>query len=414
VYDLANGAATDSSAPTTSFDAGYSLSDVVVGRIGYAFGVAGSDVIVMTANPWVDNVSVSPTEAETGDELTLNFTTDTDVDYDVRLGSTTGTVLAEGTAVGGVETTVTLVVDTTYEEGVNDLVVVATDSSSRQGSRSAQVTLDNPPPAPVLTTENVGFANGAAIVEFGDPVVDDLATYTVYVTTTPFEPSDFATGGPTFDGADELTPPISGDVVQAGETTLRVSPLTNDVTYYIAARAVDAGGQESPMSAAVSVTPRETTTALERSGEEGGYACSHAPLGALGLPMLLVGVLTRRRRTSALAAAAALSMVALPALAQDSEGPVEADDAVSEESVVVEEEGEPWWKLGLPEDETEAHWNVELRYGTVSMQDTNLTSGYGSTTDIFEAEYIFEEADIFEEAVWRTSSSRRTSSRRST
>ena len=108
VYDLTNGAATDSSAPTTSFDAGTTLSDVVIGRIGYAFGVAGSDVVVMTANPWVDNVAVSPSDAETGDELTLTFTTDTDVDYDVRLGSATGTVLAEGSSVGGDETTVTL------------------------------------------------------------------------------------------------------------------------------------------------------------------------------------------------------------------------------------------------------------------------------------------------------------------
>jgi hypothetical protein len=130
------------------------------------------------------------------------------------------------------------------------------------------------------------------------------------------------------------------------------------------------------------------------------------PLGALGLPLLLVGALTRRRRSTGLLAAAAFTVVALPAHAQDSEGtaaePISAGQAE-------EESGEPGRNsigsilrrasstLGLPEDETDTHWNVELRYGTVSMEDANLVSGYGSTTDIFEAEFgpqFFQVAEL--------------------
>ena len=370
VYELNGGSVVDASGPDTSFDAGVTLSDIIVGRQGYAFGTGGGDIHVMTANPWVTDVSVSPASAVLGTALTLDFVVDGDVDWDVRQGSETGAVLASGEATGSETIQVELTVDATYDEGVNDIIVVATDDAGRRGTRSAQVSVDNPPPAPALTDASVGFGNRQLTLNFGDAPVPDLATYEVYVSTTPFEPLDYETGGPPFDGTDALVTPVMVEVSASGETSATLSPLTNDVTYYIAARAIDAGGQESPMSPLVSGVPRPTFTASERNGDEGGPACSHVPLSMMVLPLALVGALTRRRRGVAAASAACALAVAAPARAE------------------------------LPQDETDAHWNVELRYGSVDLEDTGLTDTYGTNGhDIFEFEfgpqfYQFAELDI--------------------
>lgn len=360
VYDLTNGVLTESE-PAETFTTAQALSNVVVGQQGYAYGVAGGDILVMTANPWVDSVSVAPQTAITGTEAVLSFETDAAADYEVRVGTVTGTLLAEGSTVGGETVNVSFTVDDTYDEGANDILVIATDDAGRIGSRGARLVVDNPPPAPVLTDARVRFGNARLVVDFGEASVSDLATYAVYVTTTPFVPADFATGGPAFDGEGALTTPVIADVAPQGDTLVTIAPLTNGVTYYIAARATDAGGLESPMSAVVSETPRATFTASELAGEMGGSACSQLPtraLGALGLPLLLVGALTRRRRT--LAAGAVLSGVLLTTPAH----------------------------AAMPTDETEAHWNVEFRAGAVDYKEEDIIAIYGGgNRGIFALEF---------------------------
>lgn len=365
VYGLNSGTPTNSSSPEETFSTDDSISDIIVAAEGYAFANAGSAMVVYSANPWIDDVSLSTSDAVDGDEVDLSFALDGAFSWSVRIGSTSGEEIDAGSlsAAGTVELSFT--VDDRFEEGSNDIVVVGTDSAGRTGSRGASLVVDNPPPTPSL---EVGFGNSSLLVNLGEAAVSDLATYQIYVSTQPFEAADYPTGGPTFDGDDALDTPISVAVAEQGDTTATISPLTNDVTYYIAARAVDEGGQESPMSAVVPGTPRPTYSATQRSGDQGGPACSHLPLSAMGLPIFLAAALVRRRRMVAGVAAGTALLVAAPARAE------------------------------LPTDDTEAHFNVELRYGSVKLEDEGLQQTYGTNGhDIFEVEFgpqFFQVAEI--------------------
>jgi hypothetical protein len=90
---------------------------------------------------------------------------------------------------------------------------------------------------------------------------------------------------------------------------LTISPLTNDVTYYVAVRAVDAGGEEGPMSNVVSAAPTDTLTASDLAGETGGTGCATVSSSGVGAGMFawILGLTRRRRSAAGLAAAVALA-----------------------------------------------------------------------------------------------------------
>ena len=182
---------------------------------------------------------------------------------------------------------------------------------------------------------------------------EDLASYDVYVMVSEFEPADWAegsVGGPAFDGTDDLQFPIELTNVSPGdaEVSTTISPVTNEVTYYVAVRAIDDGGQESAMSNVVSVTPQPTIGAAELAGETGGYCGTRSPWGVAALG--LAGLLALGRRRGA-AAAVLLLAVAAP----------RAQAAVSED------------------EHPRAHGDFELRYGPYFPSSPELTSVYGES-----------------------------------
>ncbi|MEQ1504329.1 MAG: MYXO-CTERM sorting domain-containing protein [Myxococcota bacterium] len=351
---------------------------------GYLFGggIAGN-LHIVTARPWVypNLTTVNPSAVAGGDTVTITFQVDEDVDWVLNLGGDRhgdgGTRLDSGTAIAETTVSVDVVASDAFAEGDNALYIVATNDRDLTGHALVSVNVDNPPDPPSLTDGNLDFADEALILGFDGISDADLDHYSVYVSTTPFTPSDWETGGPAYDGATSLKTPITLASTPGAHVTKRIQPLENEVTYYVAVRAWDQGGKEGPMSAVIQGIPHRTYSASESVGDPGGSACATGPsssgsagswLGALGVGALAAG---RRRRRSgrALAAAAAVGV-----------GLGGATDASAQSN---SDEPDHWWK----QDTTAQHANFEVRYGSISLVDETLNEIYDeSGHNILQAE----------------------------
>ncbi|MFH1466263.1 MAG: MXAN_2562 family outer membrane beta-barrel protein [Pseudomonadota bacterium] len=324
------------------------IVELVVGD-GYTIGGGGAGALqVLTDRPWVETGTVSPSQAVADDTVTVTFTVDEDGEWSLYLGgdgTTSGTLLDSGSAEADVQTEASFVVDEGFEEGDNELWLLA-GSASLRGHDRTSVSVDNPPAAPYLTADGVGFGNQQLTVTFDGITDADLASYTVYCTVTEFSAEDYPTGGPQFDGEDEVEGelPVSVEGSPGEAVTVTIQPLTNDVTYYVAVRAYDKGGKESEMSNVLSATPRETVGAAGLAGEQGGYCGTNARwgLGALAL----AGLLGLRRRRLAVVAVAALAVAPSALAARDREHPRQ-------------------------------HANVELRFGPYFPSSEAMQTVYG-------------------------------------
>jgi hypothetical protein len=324
---------------------------------GYVVAGGGDGGLqVLTDRPWVEIESVDPSSAISGQEVSVSFSADMDGSWELYLASNDGDseLLNSGDCDAGESTTATFTVGDGFEEGDNALfVLVSADGAA--GRDRGIVTVDNPPSKVELNSDGVTFGDSQITVAFEGIDDADLDAYVIYVTITEFDPDDWPEtilGGPAFDGDDSVDGglPIIVSGATAGEDVSRtISPLTNEVTYYVAVRAVDAGSQESAMSNVVSVTPQPTIGAAELAGETGGYCGTRSAWGlaALGLASLLA--LGRRREASA-------ALVLLLLLAS------------------------PRAMAAVTEDEhPRANANVELRYGPLFPSSTAVTSVYGSS-----------------------------------
>ena len=300
------------------------VGDEVVDRLDYpegggavsemvavdGFVVAGTDdggLWVMTGGPWVEVSSWTPDVATDGDTLSLTFQSDRDGDYEVRVGADDdegGTLVASGEVVAGQDTTVQVEIGDDFVEGENQVRVVVDDGSGQLGHDAAVVDVDNPPSKVSLTQDGVGVGDGYLTLSFTAPSDEDLATIQVYVSTTAFTAEEWPDGGPDFDGEDELDPDDLLFEVEPDEVVeLVIAPLSNEVTYYLAARATDDGGLEGPMSTVVTGTPLETFSASELAGENGGF-CGTPGAASWALGLLGLGLAGGRRRRGASAALA--------------------------------------------------------------------------------------------------------------
>ncbi|MBT3217774.1 MAG: hypothetical protein HN348_01675 [Proteobacteria bacterium] len=358
VYEINSGVISATPSEAFSTTGTQDIKDIVIGSDGYSFGGGGQGTLfVFTANPWVDDFEVSPEDAGDGEAVTIGFTIDEDSDWKMYLGGThlgDGTYLTSGEATAGEEVIASAEVDDSWAEGNNSIYVVATDRDGNQGHGRATATVDNPPPAPSLTSDSVGFANEALDLSFDGISDADLKHYKVYVTVSEFKASDYETGGPKFDGADDLSAPFKVEAEPGDSVSVRIEPLTNDVTYYIAVRAFDDGGLEGPMSDVVTGMPRPTMTAADLAGEEGGLPCSTTPLRVSWLALLSAGLLFLRRRKSVLGPLALLFLLV----------PASADAAKKEK------------KWG---DSTKSWGDFEIRYGGITLKDDNINTVYGET-----------------------------------
>ena len=167
-------------------------------------GTDGGGLHLMTARPWVEITRSIPSNALSGDEVTITFTSDEPGRWTVRRGATTntgGTVVATGDVAVGETVSATVTVDDGFSEGENLLRVVVEDDDGQTGHDTTSVSVDNPPPKVRLTSRHVGFGDGRIVVDIDGIQDEDLSHYVVFVSSVPFSAEAYPTEGPDFEGA---------------------------------------------------------------------------------------------------------------------------------------------------------------------------------------------------------------------
>jgi hypothetical protein len=261
---------------------------------------SGGSIHIIAGFAFVEALAVSPDSVGEDEDFDVTFTLSEDADWDLRIDSglteSAGTSLATGSATAGTETTVTLGSRALTAEGSNRLFLFV-DNGGGIGLDSVVVTLDGPPGA--LTGVSAGVADSRLDLVWTAGPEADIADFEVFVSDAPFTAGDL----PTFqvaqsDGSVDTYPRD----FEAGEPSTaqqaQIPGLTNGVTYYLAVRAVDAGGQIGPLSGVVGGQPAGTCSAAECAGDTHGCTCSEVSTTGAGLVTLLLGPLVWRRRSS--------------------------------------------------------------------------------------------------------------------
>jgi hypothetical protein len=320
---------------------------------GYAFGATSDgNVLVLTDKPWVEIDEDALASFTDKDSVSISFTSDMAGTYTLeRIDADSVKSLATGDVEAGVATTAEFEADgDDWIEGDNKVVVTVAAGTSAVGSDAAIVHYNTRPHA---VDPTVTGGDGRLVVKF-DEKDDDIDFYDIYISTTPFTADDFATGGPGYEGPDDVTSPIEVDAPDGDSVKKTLSDLTNGQTYYVAVRSTDLDGLESPMSDVQTAMAEYTTRYTERAGIEPGFCGFSGRLPGL-LGVALAGVALARRRAKAAAIVAGALVVAAPAQARE--------------------------KV----DRTQ---NVQVRYGRFTLTDDSLGDAFTDAgSNILWAEY---------------------------
>ena len=338
LFSYANGAVGDEALQALDVPGAVGLG--VVGDYLVAVGNEGT-LSVLTDRPWVEVEADQVAALEVGELVTLQIASDSAGDFEVVLD---GDTLAEGTLDDDRSASVQIEVADDWAEGPNRVYVEVQDGSA-VGSDAVDLVIDNPPSQVSLDDGDVGFGHEKILLDFSGISDEDLARYTVYLTTVPWEREDYATGGPAYEGTDDASVgPVDVEADPGEDVYLVIEGLTNGTTYYVGVRATDEGGQEGPMSRVIEAQPQETVGAAGLSGETGGFCGAAGTASGWLAGLAALGVVARRRSVVLFAA---VGLVApLSAQAED-DGP----------------------KQG----------NAEIRVGSLSLADTdgNFEAVYG-------------------------------------
>jgi len=260
--------------------------------------VSGTDdgaVLVVGNGPWVEAEIPTPAVLEDETDFTVSFNSTQDGTFEMLLHATTnddGTVLASGTVNADETTQQALSATEDFFEGENTIRIVVT-SEDGVGHDSFELSIDTPPTTPTLTQTEVGFGDEQILIS-GTAISDsDVSYYQVYLSTSQFQPSDYAEDGPVWDVEDSSALRI--DVTSNEVYEWSLGNLTNDQEYFVSIRAFDEGGKFSALSTVQSVTPRDTFSASQLAGEEGGFCGLNTPLDWVVLLCSSL-ILTLRRR----------------------------------------------------------------------------------------------------------------------
>jgi hypothetical protein len=319
----------------------------------YLFAATSAgEVLVFTELPWVEIVNPPTASYITGDQVSLQVTSDLAGDWTARLGAVDGEVLASGELSADEAVDVTFTVGDDWEEG-DQRVFIVVDSSGLVGRAAFDVPVDNPPVAPDIS--EVGFGDGKIIVSFAGDAPADFARYDIYLTTTAFVAADYSEGGPAYSGPDDgISSPIALTIDDPAEPVeIEITGLTNGQTYYVGVRAVDASDTEGPMSDIYEVTPAETFGAADLAGEKGGFCATTPHAAGLGLGLIALLATRRRRREAGLLAALGLALSPVAQAAEPVKGHRDADG-----------------ELVLDR-------SMQLSVSSLGLADTNIQSVYG-------------------------------------
>ena len=261
--------------------------------------VAGTEdgaILVVGSGPWVEVNDEEPVVLEDETEFSFSFTSSLAGEYAVLLHATNnddGIEIASGTVVADETATIDLTATDDFLEGENALRVVVTTSEG-SGHDTFTMTIDTPPSIPTLTPQEVGYGDEQILLS-GTAISDsDVSHYQVYLSTEEFSPTDYEEGGPTLEAgnSDDLMITVSPN--QSYDWS--IGGLQNDQIYYIALRAFDDGGKFSGLSDVQSVIPKDTYSASQLTGEEGGYCGLPSPLDWALLSMSVLFLSFRRRQ----------------------------------------------------------------------------------------------------------------------
>ena len=259
--------------------------------------------------------------------------------------------MASGDVVAEESLTIELSITETLARGKTLYLEVA-DDNGLVGHDGTSISVDNPPGQVGLDGDSIGFGDQQLTLSFDGLDDEDLDHYMVYISASPFESSDYMSGGPSFEGDDAIEAPLSVAATPGDAVILTVAPLTNGQTYYLSVRAVDTGGLEGEMSAVVSGTPQPTAGVADLTGEPGGWCGS--PIQPAALLASLAGLLLISRRRRGRAWMMVGLFLGLPGKA----------DAGKRS------------KVRVPEDR---RGSVEVRYGPIWLDDLTLQAVFGST-----------------------------------
>lgn len=349
-YAMTNNAFDDITSPVWVDDAPpESIVDLLAGPTHSIGGTDNGKLRVLTDRPWIDEVEISPAAGVPGDRMSLSFRIDEEgANWQVRRGTDrgdeSGVPLASGTTTQADEVvTVALEAGEAWEEGANRLYVLAAGDNLLEGHARATFTIDTVPDAPVLPEGAAGFTNNGLLLAFDGIEDEDLSHYIVYLSDEEFTPEQYEVGGPS-GPEDGPETPLQVDAEPGARVTVPLRPLVNGTTYYLAVRAVDAGGLESPMSNVITGVPEEAFSAADLANESGGSSCATTPGG--GPAVVLVGlfaIMARRSRSLVMLA----GLLSLPAAAAEEE----------------RNKGDMTKQVG----------NFEIRYGTfLTLDDQNI------------------------------------------
>jgi hypothetical protein len=226
------------------------------------------------------------------EEYSISFSSSQSGSFEVRLNADSddgGTLISSGFIDADVSQSLTLLSSAAYKEGENSLRIVV-ESDDGTGHDTVYIMVDTPPTTPDLRETGVGFGDGRITVSFDGIEDSDLSHYIVYLSAVEFTSDEYSEGGPSLDIHSEEDRTISAEASESISLTL--AGLENDQLYYVAVRAYDEGGMESEMSQIHSVTPKETFSLAEITGETGGFCgiSTEAGILTLGVAMILVGL----------------------------------------------------------------------------------------------------------------------------
>ncbi len=268
--------------------------------------VAAGDgtVRVVTDRPWVEAMSVSPDSVTVDGTFTITFSVDVDCSWDLRidtdnLDNSSGSSLQSGSATASEVIQVALESSVLTREGTNRIVLFANDTGAI-GVDSVSVTFDTEPD-PVLDF-TLAPGDGRIVASWTATDEEDISTYRVYVSDAPFTADDEELPSLSLE-SDGTTYAYPMDVTAGTPSTsqsVELLGLTNAAVYYVAVKAIDAGGAESLLSAVLSASPSLTCGLVECYGDDGCTCSTNAvsprSVALWGLALVALGLRGRRRR----------------------------------------------------------------------------------------------------------------------
>jgi hypothetical protein len=280
---------------------------------GYIYAaLEGSPAVpVVTANPWISDLSTDPSGTISASLFNLEFNYDLGTNYTVRkveYFKDAGTIVAEG-VLSESGTYASIQISTPdLDEGYNILAIEVADSAVHTGRHALSVQVDMPLEP---LDFDLDFGDERLFVNFKSHDSSDLDYYRIYYGTNGGVPeSDYEKLDDTGKMGEPPSPFEISDPDPDKDYEEVIEELENGVEYFMQIISVDDAGHIT-ISERKSAMPQNTIYLTDAAGEDGGFDCSwqigsashEGPpwgwliqLWPLVLPGLFAGMFKLRRR----------------------------------------------------------------------------------------------------------------------